>query len=575
MGVVVVEARGHVLPVVPQRGGQLLLGGDRHQGVLRDQLEQLAKAVHRQHVGHVRALRLLALGRDLGQLTVLGSELGRRSDLHPLGLLERALREGREPGQALDLDVEQLAANGSFLGGRIDVENVAADGELAAVLHLLHALVAAGHQPARHLVEVEQPALLDLEAVGPQRRVGELLGQSHRARDEHRRRLAEERIESGHTQAHQMGRRREMRLVAHAARRIEAHRTRAEKGLQVGGQVASRAIVARHHQRRALGVGVDQRGEQVRAHARGHEHPLGRGARVPRQSGDRVVVLCVCEEASEHAAQPPGGAARPAPILGTSTCEVSAPNGVVASGERDRGQRPDQALRPRHGGRRRQLRGSARRGHGLPRPQRRRQDHHPAHDPRARPSHQRHGHRGGQALRGARRAHADGRRRSRALGLPSGPAGARPPPHGRPGGPPARVASGRGARGGGPHRCRRPPRRPVLAGHAPAAVAGHGAAGRAPHPDPRRARQRPGPPGHPLAARLPALVRRAGTNGAGVEPRAGRDVPDGRRGDRHRPRQGGGPGACWRRSWPVRREARSWCAAPARSGSATRCAERA
>ena len=34
-------------------------------------------------------------------------------------------------------------------------------------------------------------------------------------------------------------------------------------------------------------------------------------------------------------------------------------------------------------------------------------------------------------------------------------------------------------------------------------------------------------------------------------------------------------GALWRRSWPVRREARSWCAAPARSGWPTRCAERA
>ena len=147
--VLVVEARGHVLPVVAQRRGELLLGRDRHERVLRHEVEQLAEAVHGQHLGHVRALRLLRRRGDLGELAVLRRQLGRRRDLHALGLLQRALREGGEPGEPLHLDVEQLAAHGALLGGRVDVEDVAADRELPAVLDLVDPLVAAGHEAGR------------------------------------------------------------------------------------------------------------------------------------------------------------------------------------------------------------------------------------------------------------------------------------------------------------------------------------------------------------------------------------------------------------------------------------------
>ena len=116
-----------------------------------------------------------------------GAELGGRGDLHALGLLERALRERGEPGEALDLDVEQLAANRALLGGRIDVEDVAADRELAALLDLVDALVAAGHELVGGLLEVEQAALLDLEAVRAQVRVGHLLGERDRGGHERRR----------------------------------------------------------------------------------------------------------------------------------------------------------------------------------------------------------------------------------------------------------------------------------------------------------------------------------------------------------------------------------------------------
>ena len=99
-----------------------------------------------------------------------------------LGLAERALGEGREPAQRLDLVVEQVDADRALLGRRVDVEQPAADGELAAVLDLVDALVAGGDEVVRALVEVEQLADPQREAVRAQRRVGDLLATARRRR---------------------------------------------------------------------------------------------------------------------------------------------------------------------------------------------------------------------------------------------------------------------------------------------------------------------------------------------------------------------------------------------------------
>ncbi len=300
----VVEARRHVLPVVAQRGRELLLGGDGHQRLGGNQVEQLAEAVHREHVGHVRPLLRLGGRGDLGELAVLRRQLGGRRDLHAVGLLERALGEGREPGEALDLHVEELAAHGALLGGGIDVEDVPADRELPALLHLVDPLVAAGHELVAGLLEVEQAALLDLEPARAEVGIGDLLGHRDRGRDEHRGLLPEQRVERGDAKAHEVRRRGEVRLVAHAARGVEAHRPRRQERLQVGGEVAGGAVVARHHERGPLRLGVDQRREQVRAQARRHERPLRLLAGGVGEAGDGVVVVGVCEKASEHALRP-------------------------------------------------------------------------------------------------------------------------------------------------------------------------------------------------------------------------------------------------------------------------------
>ena len=78
------EGGADVVPVVAQRRLEVLVGGDHDVGVLGQQVEQLAEAVDGQQLGDVgAALGVLERG-DLGQLAVLGGELGGGRDLDPL-----------------------------------------------------------------------------------------------------------------------------------------------------------------------------------------------------------------------------------------------------------------------------------------------------------------------------------------------------------------------------------------------------------------------------------------------------------------------------------------------------------
>ena len=184
------------------------------------------------------------------------------------GLAERALGERREPAQRLDLDVEQLDADRALLGRGVDVEQAAADRELPAVLDLVDALVAGGDELEDRLVEVEQLADLEREAVRAQLGVGDLLGQRDGGDDDDRRLLARARLEDavqrGDAEADEVGRRREVRLVGDAAAGVEADGPRAQPRAQVGGEVAGRAVVAGDDHRRAPHVAVGDRGDQER-----------------------------------------------------------------------------------------------------------------------------------------------------------------------------------------------------------------------------------------------------------------------------------------------------------------------
>ncbi len=208
--VVGVHRRRRVLPVVAQSRLDLLGGGENDRGGGRHQLERGAEAVERQQLGQVGD-RLVLLGRlhrrQLGQLAVLGVELGRRRQLDPLGVAERALGEGREPAHRLDLVAEQLDPHGPFLGRREDVEDAAADGELAALLDLLDAFVAGPDQVLGDGPELDLLAVGDREAGRAQRGIGDGLGERRGAGDDDRVGLGDERVEGVDPQPDQVRRR--------------------------------------------------------------------------------------------------------------------------------------------------------------------------------------------------------------------------------------------------------------------------------------------------------------------------------------------------------------------------------
>jgi energy-coupling factor transporter ATP-binding protein EcfA2 len=133
----------------------------------------------------------------------------------------------------------------------------------------------------------------------------------------------------------------------------------------------------------------------------------------------------------------------------------------------------------------------------------------------------------GQLPRAARAA-ANGRRGLGVLRRLSRPHRAQPSPHPGHRRSSAPLAGRRGARSRRPHRRGRPPRRSVLAGHAPAARAGDRTVVRAPDPDPRRARQRPGPGRCPLAQSVAAPHGGRETDRLGLTPPPGGGCPDGR-----------------------------------------------
>ena len=177
----------------------------------------------------------------------------RRARSRPPRPRQRALREGGEPAQRFDLVAEQLDPHRPLLGRRVDVEDPAAHGELAALGDLLLALVAARDQALERLVEVE---LLPTAIVKPcGRRSGSgtrsisatALATTTGARSPRR---LEQRVERRDPQAHQVGRGREVRLVANAARRVEAHRRRARKARRSSARSRAMPVVGGDDQRR-------------------------------------------------------------------------------------------------------------------------------------------------------------------------------------------------------------------------------------------------------------------------------------------------------------------------------------
>ena len=314
------DRRRHVLPVVAQRRRDLLGGGEHDRGLVADQVERGAEGVDRQQLGDVRPFLGLLVGCDLGQLAVLERELGCGVELDSLGLAERALGEGRKPADRLDLVAEQLEPRGAVLGRRKDVEDAAADRELAPLLDLVGVLVAGLDQQLGDVGEVDLLAAVKREALRAQLGVRHRLGERHGARDDHGRRVAVgalggERVEGPDSQADQVRRRREVGLIAGPARRVVAHPARRQVGAERPGQVARADVVGGDHQRRASGersARIEQRGEQIGAD-RGGCAQVDRlaGPDPGREGGDALVVERYVEQRSEQSADASGAGPGP------------------------------------------------------------------------------------------------------------------------------------------------------------------------------------------------------------------------------------------------------------------------
>ena len=271
--VVVVDRRADVGEVVVEGGVELVGSGDDDRGPIVDQLEERPEAIGRQELGE-RPLRPLlgSVGeRRLGEQPVVGIDLGGRGQLDPLGLAERALRERREVADRLDLVAEQLDPRRLILGRGEDVEDPAADRELAAVVDLLDPLVAAAGEQLGDVAEVDLLAPREREAGRPQRRVGDRLGERHGAGDDDRRLLvaiADEGVEGGDPEADEVWRRRQVRLVAGPPGRVVADAARRQVGAELAGEVTGAAIVGGDDEQRPpgeAGLRLGQRGEQIRA----------------------------------------------------------------------------------------------------------------------------------------------------------------------------------------------------------------------------------------------------------------------------------------------------------------------
>ena len=167
----VVHRRGHVRPSGRRSAGPISSAAASTTAVsLVDQVEGGAEAIEREQLGERRSgsLAVLACRPSAASASsrCSGVELGGGVELDPLGLAERALGEGREPADRLDLVAEQLEPRRALLGRAEDVEDAAADRELAALVDLVDALVARPDEQLGDVAEVDLLAAVRAKPAG-------------------------------------------------------------------------------------------------------------------------------------------------------------------------------------------------------------------------------------------------------------------------------------------------------------------------------------------------------------------------------------------------------------------------
>ena len=250
-------------------GSQLLPGAADLVGLP----DEVGPPVERRHqvVGDRERCGAVLVIDQLG-LDQVEPPLGGRVDRGLVDGVERALRERREGAHGLDLVPEELDAQRLPPRGRKDVDEAAANRELAAVVDPLDALVAGERELLRELLEAE----LDAGSEHDRRRA--LLGGRHPLRERRRRGEHEppcgEDVERPRTLADEVRRRLEPRLPSHAAARQQRDALRPEEPAGRLGEIPRVAVVRDEHDG-LLPARVVQRSEDERKHRLGDPRTLG------------------------------------------------------------------------------------------------------------------------------------------------------------------------------------------------------------------------------------------------------------------------------------------------------------
>ena len=254
--------------------------------------DEVRRPVERRHevVWDRHGLALLAQRR----LLQVEAALGRRIDVRALDLVQRALRERRERAHRLDLVAEELDSQRLAAGRREEVDQAAADREVAALLDAVDPFVAGERKLLGQRLEPRLLAGREPDRGGPR------LGRRQRLGDRGRRRADEparrEHVEGTRPLADEMRRRLEPRAPANAAARQQRDPLLAEEPARPLGRVAGVGVLGQQHDERAAQLLVQRRQQQRQ---RGLGDPRGRGQGI-RERGQALIVEELLDERVEH-----------------------------------------------------------------------------------------------------------------------------------------------------------------------------------------------------------------------------------------------------------------------------------
>ena len=270
---------------------ELLLGPDLADVVgLPDEIG--AAGDGRDEVVGDRRGRVLVLVVRERRLDEVDAAVGSRVDGRRLERVERALREGREGADALDLVAEELDAERLATGGRVDVHDAAAKRELAALLGLVDALVAGECDLLGEGVDSRLVAWTDADRLRTRFGRRHALGERGGGRADEA--AGGEDVEGASPLADEMRRGLEARAPADAAAREERYPVVAEEPRGRFGDVSGVRVLGGQDDERSAELLV-QRGDEER-----QRRLRDAGARVRQLLQERAEALAVGELADER-----------------------------------------------------------------------------------------------------------------------------------------------------------------------------------------------------------------------------------------------------------------------------------